>query len=258
MLPRINPTQTRCWQKLNEHFAEIKNVHMRDLFAEDPTRFDRFHVRFKDILLDYSKNRITEKTMALLIELARETGVQEAVAGMFNGDKINETENRPVLHIALRNRTNSPIMVDGEDVMPRVNDVLQKMAEFSKKVVSGKWRGYSGKKITDIVNIGIGGSDLGPVMVTEALRPYAVPGMRVHFVSNIDGTHIAERQQGTGVADVMVGLGEEVEIEIAGHLAAQGVGDDRHGEEVPAGVRGLGEKPVMKGHGCASDSAAQQ
>jgi len=165
---------------------------MRDLFAEDPARFDRFHMRFNDILLDYSKNRITDKTMALLIELARETGVPEAVAGMFNGDKINETENRPVLHIALRNRTNSPIMVDGEDVMPRVNDVLQKMAEFSNQVVSGKWRGYSGKKITDIVNIGIGGSDLGPVMVTEALRPYAVPGLRVHFVSNIDGTHIEE------------------------------------------------------------------
>jgi len=192
MLPRINPTRTRSWQKLKEHFAEIKNVHMRDLFAEDPARFDRFHMRFNDILLDYSKNRITDKTMALLIELARETGVPEAVAGMFNGDKINETENRPVLHIALRNRTNSPIMVDGEDVMPRVNDVLQKMAEFSNQVVSGKWRGYSGKKITDIVNIGIGGSDLGPVMVTEALRPYAVPGLRVHFVSNIDGTHIEE------------------------------------------------------------------
>jgi glucose-6-phosphate isomerase len=192
MLPRINPTQTRCWQKLNEHFAEIKNVHMRDLFAEDPTRFDRFHVRFNDILLDYSKNRITEKTMALLIELARETGVQEAVAGMFSGDIINETENRPVLHIALRNRTNAPIKVDGKDVMPRVNEVLRKMENFCDQIRSGQWRGYTGQKITALVNIGIGGSDLGPVMVTQALQPYAAAGLTVHFVSNIDGTHITE------------------------------------------------------------------
>ncbi len=192
MLPKVNPTRTRSWRKLSEHFVEINDVHMRDLFAGDPARFKRFHVRFNDILVDYSKNRMTEKTFELLIELARKAGVKEAVAGMFSGDKINETENRPVLHIALRNRSNSPIMVDGRDVMPRVNDVLQKMDDFSNKVRSGKWQGYTGKKITDIVNIGIGGSDLGPVMVTEALRPYADPGLTVHFVSNIDGTHITE------------------------------------------------------------------
>jgi glucose-6-phosphate isomerase len=192
MLPKINPFQTGSWQKLIEHFAEIKEVHMKDLFAEDPARFERFHIRFKDILVDYSKNRLTEKTLGLLFELARETGVKEAVVDMFSGAKINETENRPVLHIALRNRSNSPINVDGQDVMPRVNEVLQKMKDFSGKVRSGEWQGYTGKKISDIVNIGIGGSDLGPAMVTEALQPYADHGLTVHFVSNIDGTHITE------------------------------------------------------------------
>ena len=192
MLPKSNPTQIKSWPKLSEHFREIKSLRMKDLFSEDPDRFERFHARFNDILVDYSKNRITEKTLKLLLELARETGVQEAVADMFGGDILNETENRPVLHIALRNRTNSPIMVDGHDVMPRVNEVLQKMEDFSNKVRSGEWQGYTGKKITDIVNIGIGGSDLGPVMVTEALRPYADSGLTVHFVSNIDGTHITE------------------------------------------------------------------
>ena len=192
MLPRINPTQTMCWQKLTHHYDKIKDVHMKDIFAEDPARFDNFHIRFNDILVDYSKNRITTDTLSLLLEWAREVGVKEAIDAMFAGEKINETENRPVLHIALRNRTNSPIMVDGQDVMPRVNEVLQKMKNFSNKIRSGEWQGYTGKKITDIVNIGIGGSDLGPVMVTEALRPYADPALTVHFVSNIDGTHIAE------------------------------------------------------------------
>jgi glucose-6-phosphate isomerase len=192
MLPKINPTRTRSWPKLNDHFADISNVQMKDLFAEDPDRFEHFHARFNDILVDYSKNRITGKTFNLLLELARETGVKEAVAGMFGGDILNETENRPVLHIALRNRTNSAIKVNGHDVMPRVNEVLQKMGHFSDKIRSGEWRGYTGKKITAIVNIGIGGSDLGPVMVTEALRPYADSGLTVHFVSNIDGTHITE------------------------------------------------------------------
>jgi glucose-6-phosphate isomerase len=192
MLPKINPTRTRSWPKLNDHFADISNVQMKDLFAEDPDRFEHFHARFNDILVDYSKNRITGKTFNLLLELARETGVKEAVAGMFGGDILNETENRPVLHIALRNRTNSVIKVNGHDVMPRINEVLQKMGHFSDKIRSGEWRGYTGKKITAIVNIGIGGSDLGPVMVTEALRPYADSGLTVHFVSNIDGTHITE------------------------------------------------------------------
>ena len=192
MLPKINPTQTRSWSKLNDHFDELRNVHMKALFAQDPDRFERFQARFNDILVDYSKNRITDKTFNLLIELARETGVQEAVAGMFSGDIINETENRPVLHIALRNRTNAPIKVDGKDVMPRVNEVLRKMENFCDQIRSGQWRGYTGQKITALVNIGIGGSDLGPVMVTQALQPYAAAGLTVHFVSNIDGTHITE------------------------------------------------------------------
>ena len=192
MLPKMNPTQTQGWQKLNEHFAEINNVHMRDLFATDPERFNRFHLQFKDILVDYSKNRISDTTLRLLLELAEEAGVQKAVKDMFSGEKINETENRAVLHVALRNRKNSPIYVDGQNVMPRVSAVLQKMEAFSEKIRSGNWQGYSGKKITDIVNIGIGGSDLGPVMVTEALRPYAAKELAVHFVSNIDGTHITE------------------------------------------------------------------
>jgi glucose-6-phosphate isomerase len=192
MLPKINPTQSRSWQKLNEHFAEIKDVHMKDLFASDPERFNRFHLQFKDILVDYSKNRITGETLKLFLELSEEMGVKKAVKDMFTGEKINETENRAVLHVALRSRKNTSIYVDGQNVMPQVNVVLQKMEGFSKKIRSGGWRGYTGKKITDIVNIGIGGSDLGPVMVTEALRPYADKALAVHFVSNIDGTHITE------------------------------------------------------------------
>ena len=192
MLHKVNPTKTKSWQKLGEHFEKIKDVHMKDLFANDPQRFNRFSIRFKDILLDYSKNRITEETLQLLIELADEIGLSDAIDQMFEGAKINETENRAVLHIALRNWENSPIEVDGSDVMPEVNAVLDKMKDFSSKVISGEWKGYSGQRISDIVNIGIGGSDLGPVMVTEALKPYAKEGLSVHFVSNIDGTHIAE------------------------------------------------------------------
>jgi len=192
MLPKINPLQTQSWQKLATHYAAIKNVHLKKLFAEDPARFSRFHIRFNDILVDYSKNRMTDETLKLLFALAREAGVPQAIESMFGGEKINETENRPVLHVALRNRSNTPIMVEGRDVMPRVNAVLQKMKRFSDSLQSGSRRGYKGDKITDIVNIGIGGSDLGPVMVTEALRPYAQPELCVHFVSNIDGTHLAE------------------------------------------------------------------
>jgi glucose-6-phosphate isomerase len=192
MLPKINPTRTQSWQKLNEHFAEINDVHMKNLFASDPERFKRFHLQFKDILVDYSKNRITDETLKLLLVLAEEAGVQKAAEDMFSGKKINATEDRAVLHVALRNRKNSPIYVDGQNVMPRVNAVLQKMEAFSKKIRSGNWRGYTGRRITDIVNIGIGGSDLGPVMVTEALNPYAAKELTVHFISNIDGTHITE------------------------------------------------------------------
>ena len=192
MLPKINPTHSRIWSKLNDHHGKIKDVHMKDLFASDPERFNRFHLQFKDILVDISKNRITDETLQLLVELAEEVGVKKAIKDMFTGEKINETENRAVLHVALRNRKNSPIYADGRNVMPQVNAVLQKMEGFSKKIRSGDWKGYSGGRITDIVNIGIGGSDLGPVMVTEALRPYADKTLAVHFVSNIDGTHITE------------------------------------------------------------------
>ena len=192
MLQKANPTKTKSWQHLSEHFEKIKDVQMKDLFADDPQRFNRFSIRFKDILLDYSKNRMTEETLQLLLGLADESGLSDAIDQMFKGARINETENRAVLHIALRNRESSAIEVDGKDVMPEVNAVLAKMKDFSDKVISGEWQGYTGQRISDIVNIGIGGSDLGPVMVTEALRPYAKEGLSVHFVSNIDGTHIAE------------------------------------------------------------------
>ena len=192
MLPKRNPTHSPAWSKLKEHYLKSKDIHMKDLFASEPERFNRYHIRFDDILVDYSKNRITDETLKLLLELARESGVQKAMGDMFTGEKINETEDRAVLHIALRNRSNSPIYVDDQNVMPQVNAVLQKMEKFSEKIRSGGWKGYSGRRISDIVNIGIGGSDLGPVMVTEALRPYADGGVCVHFVSNIDATHLTE------------------------------------------------------------------
>jgi glucose-6-phosphate isomerase len=184
-------TRSPAWRALKAHHREMRGVHMRELFAQDPQRFQRFSLQFDDFLLDYSKNIITERTMALLFELARQEKVMEQAARMFAGEKINFTENRAVLHVALRNRSNRPILVDGHDVMPRVNKVLAHMREFCTQVCSGAWRGYSGKPITDIVNIGIGGSDLGPVMVTEALKPWWGP-LRPHFVSNVDGTHLAE------------------------------------------------------------------
>ncbi len=192
MLNRMNPMKTKSWQKLKDHFGVMKAIHMKKLFAEDPDRFRKFSVRFNDILVDYSRNRISEETLKLLIGLADEIGLRDAINKMFSGDKINETEDRAVLHIALRNRENSPIYVDGKDIMPKVNAVLEKMKDFSHKVVSGEWRGFTQKKVTDIVNIGIGGSDLGPVMVTESLMPYAKEGLSIHFVSNVDGTHITE------------------------------------------------------------------
>jgi len=192
MLQKINPTTTKSWKKLEGHFDSMKHIHMKDLFAQDAERFDRFSIRFNDILVDYSKNRATKETLELLIELANEVGLKDAIEKMFRGDKINETENRAVLHVALRNRGNAPIYVDGNDVMPQVNAVLDKMKAFSRRVISGTWKGYTGKAVTDIVNIGIGGSDLGPVMVTEALRPYGKKGLAVHYVSNVDGTHITE------------------------------------------------------------------
>ena len=173
------------------HFLEMQATHMRELFAEDPARFAKFSLQFEDILFDYSKNIISEHTVKLLAELADECQLSEAIHSMFNGTRINQTENRSVLHIALRNRSNTPILVDGKDVMPEINTVLNQMKAFSDSLLNGHWKGYSGKRITDIVNIGIGGSDLGPYMVTEALRPYH-QSIKPHFVSNVDGTHIAE------------------------------------------------------------------
>ncbi|MDE3075043.1 MAG: glucose-6-phosphate isomerase, partial [Chloroflexota bacterium] len=174
------------------HYREIAPRHMRDMFREDPNRFERFSLRFEDILLDYSKNRVTDETVRLLLELAWQVKLDKWIERMFEGERINITENRAVLHVALRNRSNRPILVDGKDVMPEVNAVLGHMRGFSQAVASGSWKGWTGRAITDVVNIGIGGSDLGPVMVTEALKPYGRPGLRVHFVSNVDGTHIEE------------------------------------------------------------------
>ncbi len=184
-------TSSPAWQNLLKHYDTQKDVQMRDLFAQDPERFKKFSLEFEGILFDFSKNRITDETLRLLRALAVDRDVPGWAKKMFSGEKINTTENRAVLHIALRNRSNSPILVDGKDVMPEVNAVLKHMEEFSTQVRSGQWKGYTGKPITDFVNIGIGGSDLGPVMVTEALKPYA-NGPRAHFVSNVDGTHIVE------------------------------------------------------------------
>lgn len=192
MLNRQDPTKTEAWQKLQAHFEDIKDQHLKQLFAADPERFERFSVRFEDVLLDYSKNRITEETLNLLLELAHACQLPEAIEQLFAGAAINETEGRAVLHTALRNRTNAPTLVDGQDVMPEVNQVLAQMQAFSERLLSGQWKGYTGKPLTTVVNIGIGGSDLGAVMVTEALRPYWQPGRQLHFVSNVDGTHIAE------------------------------------------------------------------
>ena len=191
MLPKINPTETKAWQKLTAHFMMIQATPMTELFDEDPQRFEKFHLTLKDILLDYSKNIITEEIMSVLVELAKEVELEESIDAMFKGAKINQTEHRSVLHVALRNRSNSPIYVDKEDVMPLINKVLSQVESFSSQLLSGQWKGYAGKAITDIVNIGIGGSDLGPYMVTEALKPYHT-SIKPHFVSNVDGTHISE------------------------------------------------------------------
>lgn len=192
MLPKVDPVKTKSWQKLRIHHRLMKKVQMKDLFQKDAKRFIRFSIRFEDLLVDYSKNILTGETLRLLFGLARECKLKVAIEKMFSGDAINETENRAVLHIALRNRANTPIYVQGQDVMPEVNAVLKQMQRFADAIISGSWKGYSGRQITDIVNIGIGGSDLGPVMVTEALKPYWKPHVKAHFVSNVDGTHIAE------------------------------------------------------------------
>lgn len=194
MLPKIDFTKTQAYQYLTDHFIQINAHSLKDLFQADPNRFDKFSVFLGDILLDYSKNRVNEETMALLTQLARECKLQDAIDAMFGGEKINETENRAVLHTALRNRSGEPVMMDGEDIMPEIRSVLERMRGFSERVISGQWKGYTGNEITDVVNIGIGGSDLGPVMVSEALKSYKTR-LNVHFVSNVDGTQIAETLQ---------------------------------------------------------------
>lgn len=187
----INPTQTQAWKKLQTHFVEIKEAQLRDLFEQNKKRFQDFHVKFDDFLFDYSKNRMTEETKDLLIQLAEECDLKSAINSMFSGKNINQTEDRAVLHTALRNFGDEPILVDGKDVLPEVEKVRNQMKLFTAKVISGAWKGFSGQPITDVVNIGIGGSDLGPVMVVEALKHYK-SRLNVHFVSNIDGTHISE------------------------------------------------------------------
>jgi glucose-6-phosphate isomerase len=191
MLPKHNPTETAAWQKLEMIFMTLQATHMRELFTDDPQRFQKFSAAFEDILVDYSKNIVNEECLKLLLQLADECELSNAITAMFRGEPINQTEGRSVLHIALRNRSNTPVHADGKDVMPEVNKVLDQMKRFSESLISGSWKGYSGKAIKNIVNIGIGGSDLGPLMVTEALRPYWT-SITPHFVSNVDGTHIAE------------------------------------------------------------------
>jgi glucose-6-phosphate isomerase len=185
-------TKSAAWRALQDDYKRMASTHMRDLFAADPTRFNKYSLRFGEILFDYAKNRITDETLVHLLALAEQTGLAERITAMFSGEKINNTEGRAVLHVALRNRSNRPILVDGRNVMPDVNQALAKMARFSEAVRSGVWRGFTGLPITDIVNIGIGGSDLGPKMVVEALTPYTRRDLRAHFVSNVDGTDIAE------------------------------------------------------------------
>jgi len=196
-------TRTASWQKLQSHYARIKDEHLRDMFQQDPKRAETFALEFEDLLLDYSKNRINAETMTLLCELAREAGLEKAIGEMFSGKAINETEKRAVLHVALRNRSNRPIMVDGEDVMPGVNAVLKRMADFCEQVRSGSWLGYSGKPIRNVVNIGIGGSDLGPKMACEALKPFCCKNLNVLFVSNVDGFHLADTLSALDPAETM-------------------------------------------------------
>ena len=192
MLPRINPTTTAAWKKLEEYFATFMGTHMKDLFARDKERFRNYSLKFEDILVDFSKNIVDDHVRSLLLELAVECGLPDAIESMFSGENINVTENRPVLHVALRNRSNTPVYVDGADVMPEINQVLAKMKDFSDRIISGEWKGYTGKAITNIVNIGIGGCDLGPLMVTEALKKYRKKNINLFFVSNVDGTHLTE------------------------------------------------------------------
>lgn len=191
MLPKIDFTQTAAYRYLADHYIRINEHSLKDLFAADDFRFEKYSIEFNDLLLDYSKNRVNDETLALLRQLAKECQLSEAIEAMFQGEKINETEGRQVLHTALRNQSGKAIFVDGQDVMKDVNAVLAQMESFTNRILSGEWKGYTGKAIIDVVNVGIGGSDLGPVMVTEALKAYRTH-LNMHFVSNVDGTHIAE------------------------------------------------------------------
>jgi glucose-6-phosphate isomerase len=192
MIASVKFDKTNAFKKLKSHHKTISKSKIKDLFEADKNRYSKFTLKFSDFVIDYSKNNITGRTMSYLNDLAVECKLEEAIQAMFAGEKINVTEGRAVLHTALRNRSNTPVIVDGKDVMPDINAVLAQMKTFSEQVRSGEWKGYTGKKIKDIVNIGIGGSDLGPVMVTEALKAYGKKGLNVHFVSNVDGTHIVE------------------------------------------------------------------
>jgi glucose-6-phosphate isomerase len=191
------------WKALESEYADIKDVHLRTLFAEDPGRSERMTLEAAGLFLDYSKNRVTDATLKRLLDLAKARGLEGSIAEMFSGEKINETEQRSVLHVALRNRSNTPILVDGEDVMPGVNAVLEKMGAFSERVRSGEWKGFTGQRIRNVVNIGIGGSDLGPAMAYECLKPYSDRGLTVKFVSNVDGTHFSEQTLGLDPAETL-------------------------------------------------------
>lgn len=192
MFPTINPTETAAWKALLAHHTEIKTVQIKDLFTKDSKRFEKMSITFNEILFDYSKNIITDETLEKLLQLAEDCKVKNAMDAIFAGEKINGTENRAVMHTALRNFSEQSMSIDGEDIMPEVRETREKMKAFCEKIHSGEWKGYSGKKIKNIVNIGIGGSDLGPVMVTEALKPYWIRGIHAYFVSNVDGTQIVE------------------------------------------------------------------
>jgi glucose-6-phosphate isomerase len=192
ILPNQHPTETASWKQLTDIHKSLENSHLKDLFNNDQQRFDAFHVQFEHILLDYSKNLLTQKALDTLITLAHDCGLDKAITDMFSGAPINRTEHRAVLHTALRNRSNNPVILGGEDIMPKINAVLKQMETFCHKVHTGEWKGYTGKAIKSIVNIGIGGSDLGPFMVTEALKPYQKQGFTSHFVSNVDSAHIAQ------------------------------------------------------------------
>ena len=192
MLPKINPTETESWKLLQQHFEEMRNVHIKDLFMEDPDRFQKYSFAVPEIVCDFSKNIVSDTTIRLLLQLAEECGLRNAINAMFDGEKINGTEDRSVLHTALRNFSGEPVFSEGKDVMPEVKKVLEQMKKFCSRIHNGEWKGYTGKKIKYFVNIGIGGSDLGPVMVTEALKPYWIEGIQTYFVSNIDGSDLAE------------------------------------------------------------------